>query len=71
MKLIHQEAVVLLDRIAAMQEEAKNMVKYQEEWGDFWGFSSKSMEKELAQKLNEIEEYKTRYNLLILKLTKL
>ena len=70
MKLIHQECIIILDRIGQLQKEIANMENYQNEWGSFWGFSDIEANKEITEKEKELEEYRTRYNLLLLKLTK-
>ena len=70
MRLIHQECIILLDRIGQLQKEIANMENYQNEWGSFWGFTQEEANKEITEKEKELEEYRTRYNLLLLKLTK-
>ncbi len=70
MKIIHQECIIILDRIGQLQQEIANMENYQNEWGSFWGFSDIEANKEITEKEKELEDYKTQYNLLLLKLTK-
>lgn len=70
MRLIHQECIILIDRIGQIQSEIEEMKRYQYEWGSFWEFPKAEAEKEITQKENELQEYITRYNLLLQKLTK-